>query len=174
MRNIVGGVLVSLTLLGCNKQKTAYVNTEKIVKEYKTMAATQEKYAQLNDSLMAQLQQKAQDFQTKVAEYQEKQGSMRASEREKTEQELMQMRQQLQQEQQMRGGQLQQESQAAIDSIIKIVKDEVMEYGKKNGYDFIFGQNDAGSIMYGKDSYDVTEEVIAALNGGEMSKDSVQ
>lgn len=173
MRKLVGGVLIGLSLLSCNKQKTAYVNTEKIVKEYKTMAATQEKYAQLNDSLMSELQQKAQEFQSKVAEYQENQGTMRTSEREATEQELMQMRQQLQQEQQMRGGQLQEESQAAIDSIITIVKEEVKTYGEENGYDFIFGQNDAGSIMYGKESYNVTEEVIAALNDGQVANDSI-
>ncbi|HEA28538.1 MAG TPA: OmpH family outer membrane protein [Leeuwenhoekiella sp.] len=172
MKKIIGGLFLALTFLSCNKQKTGYVNTEKIVKEYKTMAATQDRYAKQNDELMADLEQKAKDYQAKVEEYQKNQGSMRASEREKTEQDLMAQRQQLQQEQQMRGRQLQQESQAAIDSIIKEVKGEVKAYGKANGYDFIYGQNDAGSIMYGKEEYDVTEDVIASLNKTE--KDSIK
>ncbi|WP_031426863.1 OmpH family outer membrane protein [Flavimarina sp. Hel_I_48] len=172
MKRILGGILLASTFLSCNQQKTAYVNTEKIVKEYKTMANTQDKYAKMNDALMAELEQKAKAYQTQVEEYQKNQGSMSSSQREKAEQDLMSQRQQLQQEQQMRGRQIQQESQAAIDSIIKEVKDEVKSYGESNGYDFIYGQNDAGSIMYGKEEYDVTEEVIAALN--KDTKDSIK
>ncbi|MGB3775563.1 MAG: OmpH family outer membrane protein, partial [Leeuwenhoekiella sp.] len=107
-----------------------------------------------------------------VEDYQKNQSSLRISEREETEQNLMTQRQQLQQEQQMRGRQIQQESQAAIDSIIKEVKDKVKAYGESNGYDFIYGQNDAGSIMFGKEEYDVTDEVIASLNNS--SKDSIK
>ncbi len=175
MKKIIGGLFLACTFLSCNQQKTGYVNTEKIVKEYKTMADTQEKYAKINDDLMAELEQKAKDYQGKVEEYQKNQGSMKNSERKKTEQDLMAQRQQLQQEQQMRGRQIQQESQAAIDSIIKEVKDKVKAYGESNGYDFIYGQNDAGSIMYGKEKYDVTEDVIAVLNKtSKGTKDSIK
>jgi len=172
MKKIIGGLFLACTFLSCNQQKTGYVNTEKIVKEYETMATTQDKYAKMNDALMAELEEKAKSYQAKVEEYQKSQGSMKASDREKTEQDLMAQRQQLQQEQQTRGRQIQQESQAAIDSIIKEVKDEVKAYGESNGYDFIYGQNDAGSIMYGKEEYDVTEDVIASLN--KSSKDSIK
>lgn len=172
MKKIIGGLFLACTVLSCNQQKTAYVNTEKIVKEYKTMASTQDTYAKMNDDLMAELEQKAKDYQSKVEDYQKKQGSMSASNREKAEQDLMAQRQQLQQEQQVRGRQIQQESQAAIDSVITEVKAKVKAYGESNGYDFIYGQNDAGSIMYGKEEYDVTEDVIATLN--KSSKDSIK
>ncbi len=150
--------------IGCQKQKTGFVNTEKVVKEYKDMTTAQDKYGKMNDNLMAELQKKAQAYQTEVQDYQKQMKSMSSSARTKKEEELMQKRQQLQQEQQMRSQQLQQESQAAIDSVISKVKDQVKAYGEKNGYDYIYGQNDAGSIMYAKDSYDVTDEVIKALN----------
>jgi outer membrane protein len=172
MKKIIGGLILACTFISCDQQKTGYVNTEKIVKEYKTMAATQDTYAKMNDALMAELEQKAKAYQSQVEEYQKNQSSMKASEREKAEQNLMAQRQQLQQEQQTRGSQIQQESQAAIDSIISKVKNEVKAYGKSNGYDFIYGQNDAGSIMYGKEEYDVTDDVIAVLN--KSSKDSIK
>lgn len=175
MKKILGGLFLACTFLSCNQQKTGYVNTEKIVKEYKTMTTMQDKYAKINDNLMAELEQKAKAYEGKIEEYQKNQGSMNNSEREKTEQDLMAQRQQLQQEQQMRGRQIQEESQAAIDSIINEVKDEVKAYGKSNGYDFIYGQNDAGSIMYGKEEYDVTEDVIAVLNkSSKNTKDSIK
>jgi len=172
MKRIIGGIILASAFLSCDQQKMGFVNTEKIVKEYKIMANTQDKYAKMNDDLMAELEQKAKAYQMQVEEYQKNQSSMSNSEREKTEQDLMAQRQQLQQEQQLRGRQIQQESQSAIDSIIKEVKDEVKAYGESKGYDFIYGQNDAGSIMYGKEEYDVTDDVIAALNKAE--KDSIK
>ena len=37
-------------------------------------------------------------------------------------------------------------------------------YGEKNGYTYILGSNEAGSVMYGKESQDVTKEILEALN----------
>ena len=172
MKKVVALALMAALAMGCQKQKTGFVNTEKVVKEYKDMTSAQDKYSKMNDDLMAELQKKAQAYQAEVQEYQKNMNSMSSSARSKKEEELMKERQQLQQEQQMRSQQLQQESQAAIDSVIGKVKDQVKKYGEKNGYDYIYGQNDAGSIMYAKDSYDVTDEVIKALNGSVNKEDT--
>ncbi len=40
----------------------------------------------------------------------------------------------------------------------------LQEYGKKHGYDIIFGTSSGGSILFGSDAYDITEEVINGLN----------
>ena len=73
--------------------------------------------------------------------------------------------QQLQQERQARIGQLQVESQKVIDSLITKVKDKVKAYGKKNGYSYIYGSNDAGSVLYGKDELNLTEAILTEMNG---------
>ena len=57
------------------------------------------------------------------------------------------------------------ELQKEIDTLVKQVKAFVKDYGKKNGYTFILGANEAGSVMYGADDKDITEDVIKALNG---------
>ena len=72
--------------------------------------------------------------------------------------------QQLQQERQNRMGKFQVESQRTIDSLITKVKDKVKAYGKANGYSYIYGSNDAGSVLYGKDELDVTEQILTELN----------
>ena len=172
MKKIIVLAILSTLIMGCQKQKTGFVNTEKVVKEYKEMSSVQDKYGKMNDSMMAQLQKQAQNYQAQVQDYQKNMNTMSTTARSKKEEELMTQRQQLQQEQQMRSQQLQQESQTAIDSVIAKVKKQVKTYGEENGYDYIYGQNDAGSIMFAKDSYDLTEEVIKALNGS--AKDSVQ
>ncbi|HEY0651759.1 MAG TPA: OmpH family outer membrane protein [Chryseosolibacter sp.] len=40
----------------------------------------------------------------------------------------------------------------------------ISEYGKQNGYDFIFGATGDGSLMYANEVKDLTEEVINYVN----------
>jgi outer membrane protein len=37
-------------------------------------------------------------------------------------------------------------------------------YGENHGYDIIFGSTSSGSIMYGKEAIDLTEEIIRIMN----------
>lgn len=48
--------------------------------------------------------------------------------------------------------------------IWKHINDAISEYGKKNGYDFIFGASGDGSLMHAEKANDVTEEVVKHLN----------
>ena len=89
---------------------------------------------------------------------------MSMPERQAKEQELGAMQQQIQQEQQVRGGQLQKESQTAIDTVISKVRKFIDTYGANNGYEFIYGKNDSGNILFGKKELDITDKVLEALN----------
>ena len=60
--------------------------------------------------------------------------------------------------------QLQEEGSVLRDSIIKEVKVFIKEYGKKKGYDYIYGTGDAATILYSKETYNITEEVLKELN----------
>lgn len=40
----------------------------------------------------------------------------------------------------------------------------VTDYGKDNGYDFIYGANGNGSLMYGSSANNITEEIINHIN----------
>jgi len=68
--------------------------------------------------------------------------------------------QQLQQEEQ----QLQQVSQVEMDSLVKKVKKEIKEYGKANGYTYILGGGDGGSVLYGEEANDLTDAILKILN----------
>ncbi|MCB0375423.1 MAG: OmpH family outer membrane protein, partial [Sinomicrobium sp.] len=67
--------------------------------------------------------------------------------------------QQLQMEEQ----QLQSESQSKTDTLLKKIKDFVKSYGKQNKYTYILGA-EAGSVLYGDETRDITEDVLKALN----------
>jgi len=62
------------------------------------------------------------------------------------------------------GRQLQEEFGVKRDTLVSQIKKTIKEYGKKKGYDYIYGTGDAASILYAKDSYDVTKDILKELN----------
>ncbi len=82
---------------------------------------------------------------------------------------LQQKQQLLQQQVQFEQQQIQQAFQAEIDSTISKIKTFVKDYGQKNGYTYILGSNEAGSVMFGSEDNDLSEEILEALNA-EYSK----
>ncbi|MBT8181393.1 MAG: OmpH family outer membrane protein, partial [Eudoraea sp.] len=68
--------------------------------------------------------------------------------------------QQLQQEEQ----QMQSEGQTEMDSLISRVKKEISGYGKSNGYTYILSGGEGGSVLYGTDTKDLTQDILKILN----------
>ncbi len=170
MKKYILMIVASVAMLSCNQKtdKTAYVNNTKVVSDFKEMKVAQEKWTQKNNEVRAELEEKAKQFQIEVQGYQNIMKSMSASNREKKEQELMVKQQNLQREQQTRMQEIQQGSQAEIDSIINKVKDFVKDYGKKNGYTYIYGETEVGNIFYASEELDITDKILLELNGGEV------
>jgi outer membrane protein len=48
--------------------------------------------------------------------------------------------------------------------IWKQINQWVNEYGKQNGYDYVFGAVGNGSLMYAKEANDITNEVVLFIN----------
>ncbi|MDT0685511.1 OmpH family outer membrane protein [Autumnicola psychrophila] len=165
MKKILAILVLGIFMTSCNQEKTAYVDTSKLIQEYKEMKDVEAEFTTKSDSVRQQLDAAASEFQKQVQEYQANMNTMSQTERQEKEQELMRQQQMLQQQQQSQGGQLRAQSDAAVDSIVSKVKDYVQDYGQENGYTYIFGSNDAAnSIMFAKDGKDLTEEILEKLN----------
>lgn len=171
MKKIVWVASALLILASCNQQieKTGYVNNTKVVSDFKEMKAAQEKWTKRNNEVRAELEEKAKQFQIEVEGYKNIMKSMSAANREKKEQELMVKQQGLQREQQAKMQEIQQGSQAEIDSIIGKVKNFIEDYGKKNGYTYIYGDTETSNILYGKEELNLTDKILAELNGGDTT-----
>ena len=164
MKKLIMVVLVAAGLTSCNEQKTAYVDTTKLIQEYKEMKDVEQEFTSKSDKVKVQLDSLAQSFQKEVQVYQEGMASMSTAQRQETEDQLMRKQQTIQQQQQMMGNQLREESDVVIDSIVNKVKEYVKDYGKKNNYTYIFGSNESANIMYAKEGLDITEEILEKLN----------
>lgn len=166
MKKIILSLAVVTSLMSCNNDKTAYVNNSELIQSYYKMKTTEARFDAKSKTLSEELDSVAGVFQKEVQEFQEGMSRMSAKERERVQGELVQKQQRLQQEQQQKSQMLRQESDQAIDSLITEVKDFVTDYGKTNGYTYIFGSNESANIMYAKEGLDITEEVLEELNSG--------
>ncbi len=165
-------VIIGLSILAvsCNKTaevkevKTAYVDTSVLMKEYteakdleaKYKAQAEEKGRQLQAEI-TRFKQDAANFQSQAQANGQQWAQQRGAELQKREQQLGYAQQALSQ-------QLQQESGVEMDSLISGVKKFIKEYGKKNGYAYIYGTGDAASILYAEEKFNITKDIIKELN----------
>lgn len=165
MKKLLFLPLLAIMIISCDKQKTAFVNTEKIVQDYQEMNDARDKYTKMSEDIQASLQPKIDSYETKMQMYQQTAQRMSNAERAQKEEEIMTLQNQIRNEQQTKSRRLQEESQTAIDDIVKRVKDYIKEYGAREGYDYIYGQSETSSgVLYGKEEYDVTEKILKELN----------
>ncbi|MBT8319939.1 MAG: OmpH family outer membrane protein, partial [Gramella sp.] len=122
IRRFIGIAAVAIMMVSCNEQKTAYVDTTKIVQEYKEMKDVEAEFTSKSDSVRKQLDSVARVFQQEVQTYQTEMNSMSESQRKAKEQELMQKQQMLQQQQQMQSNRLREQSNVVMDSIVTKIK----------------------------------------------------
>ncbi len=160
------GLLFALLVLciGCQTEKTGYVDTEKLLTDYNELKEAKDRFTKEGDAIQADLEMRIKAYQIKEDLFRKNGPTMSRKKQEEKYNELTAEAQLLQQEQQERLGKLQVASQAAIDSLIKKVKDKVKSYGSANGYGYIYGSNDAGSVLYGKEELDLTNTILEELN----------
>lgn len=172
MKKALIALLAIVTLASCTQPKIGVVNTEKLITEYQgtkdvdaELKAKQEKATQDIESLI-----KA--FQVKVAAYQKAAAKMSKKVRAEKEQALGAEQQMIQKRQQELPYKLQNDNAEAIKKIAKTVNDFVKDYGKKNGYQTIFGTvNLNGAVMYNEAKVDLTDMLLKSLNDS-YKKDS--
>jgi len=172
-------LLVATTLFtSCQKEaKTAFIKTEVIFKDYKGVKAQEAVFKQKQEAFQKKYQALVQQWQKEVTDFQQKLPKMNKAKAQKMDQELYVKQQRLQQMQQQESAAIADEMQKQTDSIIKKVYDFVADYGKKNGYKYIYGKNKNGGLMYGDDKADITDAVLKALDadfGGEEKADDTK
>lgn len=184
-KKILSFVVVALLFISCDKAaktpntptainskefKSAYISTTKLMEESLEAKDIEAKYKgkakQMDGKLkgeVAKLEAEKKSFQSNA----QKNGEAWAQQKYG---ELQQRDQQLQYAQQGMLQQLQQESGVELDSLVSKYKRVFKNYGKEKGYDYLFGTGEVSSVLYAKDGYDVTNEIIKIVN--EKYKDS--
>lgn len=165
MKHILVALLSLMLLNSCNEAaKIGFVDNGELINKYQMKIDLEKKYEDLNAEFTKKMESLSQDFQSEVMDFQSKEKTMSQAKLQEVYQQLGQKQQMLQQQYQAEQQEMERAFQTEIDSIISKVKVFVKDYGKKNNYAYILGGNEAGSVLYGEDSSDLTETITEALN----------
>lgn len=144
--------------------KTAYVDSSKLMTEYQEVKDIESKYKVKSEEKgkqlegeIAQFQKEVQNFQASAAEKGQAWAQQKGAELQRKEQQLQMKQQSLFQE-------LQAESAGEMDSLVKKVKTYISDYAKKKNLDYVFNTEEASTVIFAKDQYNITEEIIKELN----------
>ncbi len=173
---LVFGLL--LAMASCEKAadqkdfKTAYVDTSKLLDEYTEAKDIEEKYKSKGEEMGKQLEAEVARFRSEAAAFQKNAQTYGPQWAQQKGAELQRKEQELSYAQQAILRQLQEESGKEMDSLVKDVKKFIKDYGKEKGYNYIYGTGDAATVLYAKDEYDITNDVIKLLNDKYKSSSS--
>jgi outer membrane protein len=176
MKKIVVLAAIAISAIACNKTpeaatfKTAYVDTVKMMEEYAEAKDLEARYKTKGEVKGRELEVEAKKLEIEKKNFQQNAMAKGQAWAQQKYAELQQRDQQLGYAQQAIMQELQAEGGKERDSIVKQVRDFIKSYGKEKGYDYIYGTGDAATVLYAKDSYDITKEITKALNDKYASK----
>ncbi|NNC61486.1 MAG: OmpH family outer membrane protein [Eudoraea sp.] len=163
MKKFLLGLVIILSW-SCQQDKIGYVNNVRLMDGYKEKVAVEARFAekkkvfdQKRDSISRVFQMEAQAVEAQIQ-------SMSQNKAQETYAALQQKGQQIGQQLQQQEQQMQLMGQADMDSVVEKVKREITAFGKANGYTYILGGGEGGSVLYGAESKDLTDEILKALN----------
>ena len=158
-------VLITILLLvSCQQEKIGFVDNVKLMDEYQQKKDVEAKFQVKAEKLGKKRDSISQAFQMEAQAFQSKAETMSQSKAQEEYAAMQQKGQYIGQQLQQEDQKLQTEGQVEMDSIVKTVKEEIKEYGKSNGYTYILGGGDGGSVLYGKEANDLTDEIVKILN----------
>lgn len=179
MKRILLTAIIASTFVACNQTekkeegtkevvdqtlKTAYIDTEKLMKEYQESIDFENKYDQMSKRMQEELERDMKKFQNDVAYFQKNAQSKGMDWAMKQQKSLEQRERNLAEKQQNFMKKIQEEGAVERDSLVTKMKKFIADYGKEKGFDYVFGTGDAATVLYAKDNYNITDEIIRLMN----------
>jgi len=157
-------LVLVVALASCKQEKIGYVDNVSLMDKYQEKIDIEARFKIKAEALTKKRDSISQAYQLEVQAFQAKAQKMNQTKAQE-EYGLIQQRgqfmgQQLQQEDQV----LQTAGQTEMDSLVSKVKKEIKAYGKAKGFSYVLGGGDGGSVLYGTDANDLTDEILKILN----------
>lgn len=167
---VVGALLISAVALffsvkvSLDQKKVAYANTTAVLAEYKGTKESQQIYQRKVEVWQGNLDTLVSSYRGEVKKYQSDEKGMSDKEKdlqiqllERQEKDLLTYKQSIETK-------IKEEESLMTSSVIKQVNAYIKEYGKEEGYAMILGVTDDGSVLYGEEQDNMTEELITYIN----------
>lgn len=170
MKKIVACIAMAVVIISCNNAteaknfKTAYIDTNKLLEESTEAKDIKAKYEAIAEEKGGRLKVEVEKLQAEKTSFQanaQKNGQAWAQQKYS---ELQQREQQLQYTEQALSQQIQGEHGVEMDSVVSKYRKVFKDYGKEKGYDYVFGTGESPNVLYAKNQYDITKEIIKIVN----------
>lgn len=144
--------------------KTAYIDTSKLMEESIEAKDIEAKYKEKAKVMGNQLEAEVARFKAEAASFETNAAKNGPAWAQQKGTELRKTEQQLNYAQQAMLQQLQQESGVEMDTLVKSYRKVINDFGKAKGYDYLYATGEVASILYAKDNYDITKNMIKLIN----------
>jgi len=173
---IIGLVMVTgLVSTAVAEQKLGFVNSDRILAEYKEAQEAQAKLDVEAKKLQEEYQVMIIKLDSLRQSYEQQKMLMSESRRKEKEDELIKLQQNIQVFQQQKlgpQGEIYQKQNEIVGPVLEKVKTVIKQVAEEKNYDFIF-DTVAGNILYAEPVHDITDDVIYELErsseGGETT-----
>lgn len=161
---------LAISMISCNKTsevkevKTVYIDISKLLDESTEAKDIEAKYKNKSKEMGTQLEAEVAKWKSEAADYKKNAMANGQAWAQQKGAELQQREQQINYAQQSILQQLQQESGAEMDTLVKGYKKLIKEYGKDKNFDYIYGTGEVATILYAKDSYEITKDIVKIVN----------
>ena len=149
------------------KLPVAYINLDSLLLDYNYSKDLNEQLLRKRENSQASYNQKARQFEQEAAEFQRKyeNNAFLTQQRLQSEQQrLMQKQQELQQLDEKLSQELANEMQKMNEQLRDTIYSYLKEFNKERNYHLIFSNTMNDNILISCDVYDVTKDVVQALN----------
>lgn len=173
MRNNIGiglgvvGIILGAIALYFGLQsnlKVAYVNSSQVLNAYKGTAVLRKQMQDLEKLETAKMDTLVSEFKKALSDYDQKKATLSPNEIKLQEELLNLKRQQIAGYQQSVQEKLREKEVALNSDLVSDMNGFIEGYASKRGYDFILGATNMGNVVYANDAFDISEEIIKALN----------
>ncbi|WP_025739441.1 OmpH family outer membrane protein [Aquimarina pacifica] len=141
-----------------------YVDVNKLLDGYKRTKIVKAAFDEKAKTMKSNVDSLLSEWQNELKVYEKERAGLSKKELELKQELLGNKQQQINNYQQAVQKQLQEEDKKVTQTVINDINDFVKEYGKTKGYKVIFGATGSGTIMYGEESADLTDQVLEELN----------
>lgn len=161
--NLLAIIILSITVF-TNNEKVVYVDSSKLLNNYKGMQAARASYQQKANAWKANIDTLASEVQQQIFIYEKESPKMTAKERQLSQELIRNKQKQFADYQQAMNTQAQQEDAKMTSDVVTQINAYLKKYGESKGYKVILAATEYGNLAYADEGLDITDAVLEGLN----------
>jgi len=147
-----------------HNEKVVYVDSSKLLNNYKGMQAARAVYQQKANAWKANIDTLASEVQQQISTYEKESPKMTVKERQLSQELIRNKQKQFSDYQQAMNTQAQQEDAKMTSDVVTQINAYLKKYGESKGYKVILAATEYGNLAYADEGLDITNEVLEGLN----------